>query len=103
MTDQPDAARQVATTLHEINARLDRIEQMLALIAERQRGEGETLHLLGNPANAQHLLNSIAQADRGQLIEAELAAPGLLPDEVAKAVERSRASGEDAGRPARTL
>jgi antitoxin YefM len=32
----------------------------------------ETLHLLGNPANAERLLKSIAQAEAGQLVEHEI-------------------------------
>ena len=32
----------------------------------------ETLHLLADPANAERLLKSIAQADAGQLVEHEI-------------------------------
>ena len=32
----------------------------------------ETLHLLSNPANAERLLRSIAQAEAGQLVEHEI-------------------------------
>jgi antitoxin YefM len=32
----------------------------------------ETLHLLSNPANAERLLKSIAQAEAGQLVEHEI-------------------------------
>jgi antitoxin YefM len=32
----------------------------------------ETLHLLSNPANAERLLRSIAQAEAGQLVEYEI-------------------------------
>ena len=32
----------------------------------------ETLHLLSNPANAERLLKSIAQAETGQLVEHEI-------------------------------
>lgn len=54
----------------------------------RQRGEGavimsqsewealeETMHLLGSPANAKELLDSIAQLDAGKGIERELIEP----------------------------
>jgi antitoxin YefM len=32
----------------------------------------ETLHLLSNPANAERLMKSIAQAEAGQLVEHEI-------------------------------
>lgn len=35
----------------------------------------ETIYLLSNPANAEHLRRSIAQAQRGQTIEHELIEP----------------------------
>jgi antitoxin YefM len=35
----------------------------------------ETLYLLGNPANAEHLRQSIADADAGKLFEHELIEP----------------------------
>jgi antitoxin YefM len=38
-------------------------------------GMKETLHLLSTPANAEHLLNSIADADAGKLTERELIDP----------------------------
>ena len=38
-------------------------------------GLKETLHLLGNPANAQHLLASIAELDAGKGMERELIDP----------------------------
>jgi antitoxin YefM len=38
-------------------------------------GMKETLHLLSTPANARHLLESIAEADAGKLVERELIKP----------------------------
>jgi antitoxin YefM len=38
-------------------------------------GMKETLHLLSTPANAEHLLNSISDADAGKLTERELIDP----------------------------
>ena len=38
-------------------------------------GTKETLYLMSSPANAAHLLASIAQADAGQLTEHELIEP----------------------------
>jgi len=35
-------------------------------------GFQETLHLLSEPANAEHLLRSIAQAEAGQLVEHDI-------------------------------
>lgn len=42
---------------------------------EEFEGIEETLHLLRSPANAAHLLESIRQAESGQLIERDLDAP----------------------------
>ncbi len=38
-------------------------------------GMKETLHLLSTPANAEHLLKSIADADAGKMTERELIDP----------------------------
>lgn len=38
-------------------------------------GLKETLYLLGNPANAEHLLSSVADADAGKVTEHELVEP----------------------------
>ena len=38
-------------------------------------GMKETVHLLGTPANARHLLESIAEADAGRLVERDLIDP----------------------------
>jgi antitoxin YefM len=38
-------------------------------------GMKETLHLLSTPANAEHLLNSIADANAGKMTERELIDP----------------------------
>jgi antitoxin YefM len=38
-------------------------------------GLRETLHLLSSPANAEHLLKSIADANAGKLVERELIEP----------------------------
>jgi antitoxin YefM len=70
-------------------AHLDKIEEeRVELIVTRQNrppyvvmplseGEGmkETLHLLSSPANAAHLLASVAQADAGMMTEHELIEP----------------------------
>jgi antitoxin YefM len=42
------------------------------LAADEYESLIETLHLLGNPANAARLLNSIAEANPGRLIEHEV-------------------------------
>jgi len=52
---------------------------------EEFRGWEETVHLLGNPANAERLLASIAEADAGNLSEHE------LPDLDTSASRRKRA------------
>lgn len=45
----------------------------VVMIAEDEwEGMLETLHLLQNPANAERLLRSIAEADAGKLVEHEL-------------------------------
>lgn len=47
---------------------------VIMLLAELE-GLRETLHLLSNPANAERLRASIAEADAGQLVEHELIDP----------------------------
>ncbi|PSJ62551.1 type II toxin-antitoxin system Phd/YefM family antitoxin [Kumtagia ephedrae] len=68
---------------------LDRVEDDRAeLVVTRQghdpvvivslaewEGMKETLHLLSSPANAERLLQSIAEADAGKLVEHELIDP----------------------------
>ena len=45
----------------------------VVMIAEDEwQGMLETLHLLQNPANAERLMRSIAEADAGKLVEHEL-------------------------------
>lgn len=44
-------------------------EDVVMLAADEYAGLMELLHLLRSPANAQHLIESIAQADRGELVE----------------------------------
>jgi antitoxin YefM len=70
-------------------AHLDKVEQdRVELIVTRQNrppylvmplseweGMKETLHLLSSPANAAHLLASMAQADAGIMTEHELIEP----------------------------
>lgn len=69
-----------------LKARMDKVcADRAPLLVTRQNGEPvvlmslsdyegleETLHLLSNPANAERLLRSIAQADAGQLAEHEI-------------------------------
>jgi antitoxin YefM len=70
----------------KLKAHMDKVcEDRAPLLVTRQNGdpvvvmslaeyEGleETLHLLSNPATAERLLRSIAQAEAGQLVEHEL-------------------------------
>ena len=72
-----------------LTAHLDKIdEDRVALVVKRRKraplvvvslsdweGMKETLHLLSSPANAAHLLASIALADAGLLTEHELIEP----------------------------
>jgi antitoxin YefM len=44
-------------------------EAVVMMSLSEYEGLEETLHLLSNPANAEHLLRGIAQANAGQLIE----------------------------------
>lgn len=75
----------IAKYLDEVTA--DRTE----LVITRQNNEAvvvlplsdwesmqETLYLLGNPANAEHLRQSIADADAGKVFERELIDPETL-------------------------
>jgi antitoxin YefM len=48
---------------------------VVMLSADEYEGMLETLHLLRNPANAARLLQSISEADAGQLSEHELIEP----------------------------
>jgi antitoxin YefM len=70
----------------KLKAHMDRVcADHAPLLVTRQGGEPvvmlslaeyesleETLHLLGNPANAEYLLRSIAQAEAGQLVEHDI-------------------------------
>ena len=47
-------------------------EPVVVMSLSEYEGLEETLHLLSNPANAEHLLRGIAQANAGQLIERDL-------------------------------
>lgn len=47
-------------------------EQVVFLPLEEYNSWKETLHLLGNPANAEHLRRSIAEAQAGNVQEREL-------------------------------
>lgn len=47
-------------------------ENMVMLPESEWSAIQETLHLFGNPVNAQHLLESMAQADRGEVVEMDL-------------------------------
>jgi antitoxin YefM len=67
----------------KLKARMDKVcADHAPLLVTRQHGEPvvmmslaeyesleETLHLLGNPANAEHLRRSMAQAEAGELVE----------------------------------
>ena len=50
-------------------------EPMVVMPLAELEGLRETLHLLSTPANAEHLLASIAEADAGDVIERELIDP----------------------------
>ncbi len=79
-----------------LTAHLDKIEEdRTELVVKRRKcapivvvplsdwkGMKETLHLLSSPANAAHLLASIAQADAGLLTEHELIEPQSLQSTV---------------------
>ncbi len=70
----------------KLKAHMDRVcADHAPLLVTRQSGEPvvmlslaeyesleETLHLLGDPANAERLLRSIAQAEAGQLVEHDI-------------------------------
>jgi hypothetical protein len=43
--------------------------------AERVKGRKETIHLLGNPFNAQRLIDSIREAEAGLTVEHDLVEP----------------------------
>ena len=47
-------------------------EPVVVLALSEYESLEETLHLLSNPANAERLLRSIAQAEAGQLVEHEI-------------------------------
>lgn len=47
-------------------------DPVVVMSLSEYQGLEETLHLLSNPANAEHLLRGIAQADTGQLTERDL-------------------------------
>jgi antitoxin YefM len=47
-------------------------EPVVVLALTEYEALEETLHLLSNPANAERLLKSIAQAEAGQLVEHEI-------------------------------
>jgi len=48
---------------------------MAVLPLAELEGLRETMYLLSSPANARHLLESIAEADAGKLVERELIEP----------------------------
>ncbi|HEY5818440.1 MAG TPA: type II toxin-antitoxin system prevent-host-death family antitoxin [Mesorhizobium sp.] len=50
-------------------------EPMAVLPLAELEGLRETMYLLSSPANARHLLESIAEADAGKLVERELIEP----------------------------
>lgn len=59
----------------EIVVTRDNHEPMVILPQSELEGLKETLYLLSNPANAKHLLDSIAELDAGKGIERELIEP----------------------------
>jgi antitoxin YefM len=50
-------------------------EPLVVMPLAELEGLRETLHLLSSPANAEHILASIAEADAGNLMERELIEP----------------------------
>ena len=50
-------------------------EPMVVMPLAELEGMRETLHLLSTPANAEHLLASIAEADAGNVVSRELIDP----------------------------
>jgi antitoxin YefM len=50
-------------------------EPVVVMPLAELEGLRETLHLLSSPANAEHLLKSIADANAGKLVERELIEP----------------------------
>lgn len=70
----------------KLKAHMDKVcDDRAPLLVTRQGGEAvvilsladyesmeETLHLLADPANAEHLLRGIAQAEAGRLIEHQI-------------------------------
>jgi antitoxin YefM len=50
-------------------------EPVVVMPLAELEGLRETLHLLSSPANAEHLLKSIADANAGRLVERELIEP----------------------------
>jgi antitoxin YefM len=64
-----------ATTVKEAKKHLDRlIEQVNAVLLSLEEFNSwqETLYLLSNPVNAEHLRQSIAEAKAGKTLEREL-------------------------------
>lgn len=59
----------------EIVATRENHEPMVILPQSEFEGLKETLYLLSNPANAKHLLDSIAELNAGKGIERELIDP----------------------------
>ncbi|HEX8389103.1 MAG TPA: type II toxin-antitoxin system prevent-host-death family antitoxin [Sphingomonas sp.] len=50
-------------------------ENVVLISASEWAGMEETLHLMASPANASHLLDSIAELDGGKGVERELIEP----------------------------
>ena len=50
-------------------------ENVVLISASEWAGMEETLHLMASPANAKHLMESIAELDAGKGIERELLQP----------------------------
>ncbi|MCB1499582.1 MAG: type II toxin-antitoxin system prevent-host-death family antitoxin [Bauldia sp.] len=50
-------------------------EPMVVMPLAEFEGLRETLHLLSTPANAEHILSSIAEADAGKVVVRELIDP----------------------------
>lgn len=74
-----DLRKNLATYMDRANDDRDAIlvtrqgkEPVVMMAASEFEGWMETVRLLGNPANAQRLLDSIADADAGKFVEHDL-------------------------------
>ncbi|MEI2723502.1 MAG: type II toxin-antitoxin system prevent-host-death family antitoxin [Verrucomicrobiota bacterium] len=76
-----DARKRLFPLIEAVNQNADHVlitsrSGNAVLVSEAEwHGWQETIYLLRTPANARHLLDSIAQADAGQFHERELVEP----------------------------